>query len=84
MPTTGAPQTNDPTDTLMVAKQPLLLTLKEAGEALRLGRAKLYELMAAGELRSVKIGGARRIPVSALQEFVDRLEADERKLRDVG
>jgi hypothetical protein len=37
---------------LMVPKEPMLLTLKETAVALRLGRSKLYELMAAGKLRS--------------------------------
>ena len=51
----------------------LLLTAEEAAEALSLGRTKVYELLAKGELRSVRIGGCRRIPDSALREFVDRL-----------
>ena len=62
---------------LMVRKEPVLLTLKETAVALRLGRSKLYELMAAGKLRSVKIGGSRRIPATALAEFVAALEAEE-------
>jgi excisionase family DNA binding protein len=33
--------------------------------------------MAAGKLRSVKVGGSRRIPATALAEFVAALEADE-------
>jgi hypothetical protein len=33
----------------MVPKEPILLTLKETAVALRLGRSKLYELMAAGK-----------------------------------
>lgn len=51
----------------------LLLTAEEAAIVLSLGRTKVYELMAKGELRSVRIGGCRRIPDSALREFVDRL-----------
>ena len=62
---------------LMVRKEPVLLTLRETAVALRLSRSKLYELMAAGKLRSVKIGGSRRIPATALAEFVAALEAEE-------
>jgi len=51
----------------------LLLTAEEAAEVLSLGRTKVYELLAKGELRSVRIGGCRRIPDAALREFVDRL-----------
>jgi excisionase family DNA binding protein len=55
----------------------MLFTLKETAVALRVGRSKLYELMAAGKLRSVKIGGSRRIPATALAEFVAALEAEQ-------
>jgi excisionase family DNA binding protein len=54
----------------------LLFTPIEAGHALGLGRTKVYELMAAGTLASVKIGTARRIPREALTEFVARLASE--------
>lgn len=54
----------------------LLLTAEEAAWALRVGRSKVYELMRSGQLRSVKIGGSRRVSTVALAEFVARLEAD--------
>jgi excisionase family DNA binding protein len=53
----------------------LLFSPAEAAVHLSLGRSKIYELMRLGELRSVKIGGCRRIPRAALAEFVSRLEA---------
>ena len=46
------------------------LRIFEAGEYLGLGRSKIYELIAQGRLRSQKIDGARRIPVSAIEEFL--------------
>jgi len=55
----------------------LLLTPVEAARALGIGRTKVYELMAGGALRSVKIGTARRIPSDALAEFVARLTAEQ-------
>jgi excisionase family DNA binding protein len=54
----------------------LLLTAEEAAQALRVGRSKVYELMRSGVLRSVKIGGSRRISATALTEFVAALERD--------
>ena len=54
----------------------LLLTAEEAALALRVGRSKVYELMRAGVLRSVKIGGSRRISAAALAEYVKALERD--------
>ena len=55
----------------------VLYTPEEAAEALRLGRSKVYDLMRTGALRSVKIGGSRRIPVAALRLFVDSLGDDD-------
>jgi excisionase family DNA binding protein len=54
----------------------LLLTAEETARALRVGRSKVYELMRSGQLRSVKLGGSRRVSTKALAEFVARLEAD--------
>lgn len=53
----------------------LLLTPEDAARALSIGRSKLYELLAARELQSVRIGSSRRIPVDALAAYVERLDA---------
>jgi len=53
----------------------LLLSPIEAADQLGIGRSKIYELMRLGDLRSVKIGGSRRITRAALAEFVASLEA---------
>jgi excisionase family DNA binding protein len=53
----------------------LLLRPAEAARRLGIGRTKLYELMATGDLRSVKIAGARRVSATALAEFVAALDA---------
>ena len=50
----------------------LLLTVPEAADALGLCRSVIYELLLCGELRSIKIGRARRIPLTVLEEFVAR------------
>jgi excisionase family DNA binding protein len=54
----------------------LLLTPEEAADRLSLSRTTVYELIRTGELRSVKIGRARRVPVVALQDYVDGLLAE--------
>lgn len=51
----------------------LMLTPEEAAEALGVGRSTLYDLLRLQEIPSVKIGRSRRIPVSALRDFADRL-----------
>lgn len=53
----------------------ILLRPERAAEMLNISRAKLYELLATGRIQSIKLGGSRRIPVAALQRFVDELIA---------
>ena len=55
----------------------LLLTVNEAAALLGIKRTKLYELLAAGVLPSVRIGSARRIPASAVGSYVDSLLRSE-------
>jgi len=57
---------------------PLLVTVNQAAELLGIGRTTIYALIEAGELRSVKRGSSRRIPVKAIHHYIDRLlEASE-------
>lgn len=51
----------------------LLLTVPEAARALSISRSKLYELLASGAVRSVGIDGSRRIPIDALNAYVNSL-----------
>jgi excisionase family DNA binding protein len=51
----------------------LLLTPKEAGAALGVGRSRVYDLMRTRQLPSVRIGKSRRVPAAAVQAFVDQL-----------
>ncbi|WP_309110196.1 helix-turn-helix domain-containing protein [Actinosynnema sp. CA-248983] len=50
-----------------------LYRVEEVARALRIGRTKVFDLIRAGELTSVKIGGSRRIPVSSVREYLSRL-----------
>jgi excisionase family DNA binding protein len=51
----------------------LLLTVEEAAQALRVSRSKVYMLLMQKRLFGVKVGAARRIPVKALEEYVEQL-----------
>lgn len=49
---------------------PVLYSVEEAAEALRLSRSVIYELIRSGRLRTVKQGRRRLVPVHALDEYV--------------
>ena len=53
-----------------LAVSKILLTIPEAAAALAISRSKLYELLAAGSIGSVRIDGSRRVPVEALEAYV--------------
>jgi excisionase family DNA binding protein len=57
----------------------LLLTVTEAVDRLAIGRSLVYQLVLSGELPSVKIGRARRVPVAAVEGFVARLAEEQRR-----
>ena len=54
----------------------LLLTVEETAEMLTVSRWKVFELIRLRELRSVKIGGLRRVPRGAIDEYIARLLGD--------
>lgn len=55
----------------------LLLSPEEAAEVLGVGRSRVYDLMRRRELLSVRIGKSRRVPVAAVQLYVERLTEQE-------
>ena len=63
----------------MATDNQLLLTVDEAAQRLRVGRSHLYGLVMRGEVASIKLGRSRRIPIAALERFVDeRVDAELR------
>lgn len=54
-----------------------LLTVAEACASLRISRWTFYRLVQARQLETVKIGSARRVPATALHQFVDKLRQRE-------
>jgi excisionase family DNA binding protein len=53
----------------------LLLTMVDAARLLSVGRTTMYELVGTGEIEVVHIGRSARVPVAALEEFVERRRA---------
>ncbi len=59
----------------------LLLTVPEAAEQLSLSLATAKRLIQTGELLSVKVRGARRVPAEAIREYLDELIGDAKAER---
>ena len=57
---------------------PVLLTVEEAAERLRIGRTSMYRLVASGAVETVTVGRLRRVPVECLTEYVNRLRSEVR------
>ncbi|WP_433051132.1 helix-turn-helix domain-containing protein [Dactylosporangium sp. CS-033363] len=49
----------------------------EAAELLSVSRDTVYVLMRSGRLRSVKLGRARLIPISAIEELLSASEQED-------
>lgn len=62
----------------------LLVTVAEAAKRLSIGRPKMWELVMRGEVLSFKIGASRRIPVTALDDYVARLSMSAAEHAPVG
>ncbi len=63
-----------------LADAPDILTVREVGLILRIGRNQAYALVASGRVRSCRIGGSIRVPRTALELFVEgKGEASERQ-----
>ena len=50
---------------------PVVMTVDEAAQFLRLSRAKTYQMTQSGELPSVRFGRAVRIPKAALDRLME-------------
>ena len=55
----------------------LLLTIPEVAIRLGLGRSLVYQLVMRGEIDSIKVGRARRVPAVALEQFIQNRMLEE-------
>lgn len=53
------------------------LSVPEAVAASGIGRTTMFALIKAGELKSIKIGRRRYVPVGALHDYVQRLDREQ-------
>lgn len=57
--------------------EPLLLRANEAARLLGVSRSRIYELVAAGTVPSVRLGSSVRIPLQALRQWVSQQAATD-------
>jgi len=50
----------------------ILLSIADVSDATHLGETTIKELLARGEIESITVGRSRRIPATALRDWVDR------------
>jgi excisionase family DNA binding protein len=62
----------------------ILLTGEQAADRLGIGRTTAFALIAQGRLSSVQIGHLRRVPVSAIDAFVEQLMVPAGRAGEVG
>ena len=85
-PVADGPEPYEPPAAVVnLSLRPVLLTLEEAAQVLRIGRTRMFALVGREEVRSVRIGGSRRVPVAALEDYVERLlVADDQGVSPAG
>jgi excisionase family DNA binding protein len=55
--------------------EPISVRIREACRLTGVGRSKLYELIAAGEVETVKIGRITLVPMSSLRALITHADA---------
>ncbi len=64
----------------MSGQDPLLYTPEEVAVKAAVGRHRVFDWIASGELESIKIGRSRRIPADALEDLIKRLREQARQV----
>jgi len=52
--------------------EPICVRINDAARMIGVGRTKLYELIAANEIETVKLGKSTRVTTASLRELVKR------------
>ena len=56
------------------AFRPLAVRIREACRLTGIGRSKLYELIASGEIETIKVGTITLVPIASLTDFLRRMQ----------
>jgi len=55
----------------------VMLTVEQAAEAIGIGRTTMFALVKSGDIESVLIGRLRRIHPAAIDNYLERLAAEQ-------
>jgi excisionase family DNA binding protein len=66
------------TAAVAAANEPLAYKVEKAADLLDVGETTVWELIARGEIESIKVGASRRITRAGLEAYVRRLAAEGR------
>lgn len=58
---------------------PITVRVPAAINYLGISRSKLYELISAGEIETIKVGGCTLVPVASLAEFIERMRSAQQQ-----
>jgi excisionase family DNA binding protein len=67
-----------PPTVVALTNSPILLTVEEAADRLRIGRTSMYRLVTSGAIETVTVGRLRRVPAECITEYVSRLRSQTR------
>jgi len=56
------------------APRPITVRIPEACRITGIGRSKLYELIKAGDIPTIKIGSMTLVPIKGLEGFLEKCE----------
>jgi excisionase family DNA binding protein len=58
---------------ILVESKAILVSVAEVARILSIGRTAAWELVRKQKIRSIKIGRVRRVPIVAIQAYIERL-----------
>lgn len=60
-----------------MTEERLAYRIEDVVKIIRLSRVSIYKLIADGKLRTVKVGGCRLVPASALRDLLENIPTSE-------
>ena len=58
------------------SRLPILYSVEEVADILHIGRSTVFNLIKQGKIQSIKLGRSRRVPIDAMQTYVDELVSE--------